>query len=362
MIRALLALFLLLLGGFAPQSGYDLVIRGGTIYDGSGRQPYVGDVAIEGDRIAAMVPRIAGRGEREIDARGLAVAPGFINMLSWAIESLLRTAAASDIRQCTLEVMARAVDGPLTRRCGATPWPGKRLRYPIPWTTLAISGPLEQRGTPPLCTLVVATRCESMRWARRRVRPASSPLRHLSFAALTRGDGGGHSLIYAQRASPRPTSSRPVLSTARRHFTAMPRRATASRSDRILIEIARSSARGESTTDLRRSIWGGSTSDRADRDVARAGFEDHPHMSLYAAPPPDAAMPLGCSGRARGWIHASRPAVRARYRRLRRPGADWENLVLRAGRRGCVSPIPQSALRLYGRSPPRRVAGTRQIA
>ncbi|HEY5723335.1 MAG TPA: hypothetical protein VIT45_13535 [Allosphingosinicella sp.] len=54
---------------------YDTVLRGGTIYDGSGGAPFTGDVAIEGDRIAAVAPRIAGRGEAEIDATGLAVAP-----------------------------------------------------------------------------------------------------------------------------------------------------------------------------------------------------------------------------------------------------------------------------------------------
>ena len=68
--------------------------RGGTIYDGSGGAPFTGDVAIEGDRIAFVGRPGSVRGEREIDARGLAVAPGFINMLSWATEPDRRTAAA----------------------------------------------------------------------------------------------------------------------------------------------------------------------------------------------------------------------------------------------------------------------------
>ncbi len=67
---------------------YDVVLRGGTIYDGSGADPYVGDVAIRDDRIAAL-GRFEGRGKRELDVQGRAVAPGFINMLSWATESLL---------------------------------------------------------------------------------------------------------------------------------------------------------------------------------------------------------------------------------------------------------------------------------
>jgi len=66
---------------------HDVVLRGGTLYDGSGRPPIAGDVAIDAEHIAA-VGVVKGRGAREIDARGLAVAPGFVNMLSWAIDSL----------------------------------------------------------------------------------------------------------------------------------------------------------------------------------------------------------------------------------------------------------------------------------
>ena len=68
---------------------HDVVIRGGTIYDGSGGKPYPGEVAIDDDRIAYVGPSRGLRGRIEIDATGKAVAPGFINMLSWATESLL---------------------------------------------------------------------------------------------------------------------------------------------------------------------------------------------------------------------------------------------------------------------------------
>src|SRR5262245_31015750 len=68
---------------------FDVVLRGGTIYDGSGSSPYVGDLAIVGDRIAALGSLDQARGRIEIDATGLAVAPGFINMMSWANESLI---------------------------------------------------------------------------------------------------------------------------------------------------------------------------------------------------------------------------------------------------------------------------------
>src|SRR3546814_15053062 len=83
-----------------------LIIRGGTLYDGSGTPPVVGDVAIKDDRIVA-VGKVEGEAKREVAANGMAVAPGFINMLSWANESLIADPKSqSEIRQgVTLEVM-----------------------------------------------------------------------------------------------------------------------------------------------------------------------------------------------------------------------------------------------------------------
>lgn len=90
---------------------YDTVIRGGTVYDGSGAPGYVADVAIEADRIVAVGDLSTAKGEAEIDATGKAVAPGFINMLSWATESLIVDGRGqSDIRQgVTLEVFGEGV-------------------------------------------------------------------------------------------------------------------------------------------------------------------------------------------------------------------------------------------------------------
>jgi N-acyl-D-amino-acid deacylase len=95
---------------------YDVVIRGGTVYDGSGGTPFKGDVAIAGDRIAYVGPHAPGAAKSEVDARGLAVSPGFVNMLSWANESLLADGRGeSDLRQgVTLEVMGEGWSmGPL---------------------------------------------------------------------------------------------------------------------------------------------------------------------------------------------------------------------------------------------------------
>jgi N-acyl-D-amino-acid deacylase len=130
---------------------YDVVIRNGTVYDGSGGEPFVGDVAIEGDAIAAVGDLRDVRGKTEIDAGGLAVAPGFINMLSWANESLIADGRSqSDIRQgVTLEVMGEGWSmGPLNdamkkrrkQRQGD-------IKYDIEWTTLGeYLEYLERRG------------------------------------------------------------------------------------------------------------------------------------------------------------------------------------------------------------------------
>jgi len=82
------------------------VIRNGTLYDGSGRDPVHGDLAIDGDRISA-VGTVQGRGRTEIDAHGLAVSPGFINVMSQSTESLIADGRGmSDLMQgVTTEIL-----------------------------------------------------------------------------------------------------------------------------------------------------------------------------------------------------------------------------------------------------------------
>jgi N-acyl-D-amino-acid deacylase len=122
------------------RAAFDVIIRQGTIYDGSGNQPFVGDVAITGDTIAAIGDLSSARGQREIDARGFAVAPGFINMLSWATESLIEDGRSqSDIRQgVTLEVMGEGESmGPLNEAMKQEMLAQQGdLKFPIEWTTL----------------------------------------------------------------------------------------------------------------------------------------------------------------------------------------------------------------------------------
>ena len=119
---------------------YDLIIRSGTIYDGSGSRPSFGDVAIQGDKIAAMGNLTNAAARKELDARGLAVAPGFINMLSWANESLLQDGRSEgDIRQgVTLEVMGEGESmGPFNEQMKESQRQSQGdIKYDVAWTTL----------------------------------------------------------------------------------------------------------------------------------------------------------------------------------------------------------------------------------
>jgi len=133
------------------QARYDVIIRGGTLYDGTGAAGRRADVAIRGDRIAGVGDFASAAATTVIDAKGLAVAPGFINMLSWATESLLVDGRSQgDIRQgVTLEIFGEGNSmGPLNDDMK------KRMveqmgdiKYDITWTTLSeYLQELERRG------------------------------------------------------------------------------------------------------------------------------------------------------------------------------------------------------------------------
>jgi N-acyl-D-amino-acid deacylase len=129
-----------LISAAAAPATYDLIIRNGTIYDGSGKPPMQGDVAVNGDKIAAVGGLKGARAKAELDAKGLAVAPGFINMLSWAVESLIADPRSmADIKQgVTLEVFGEGESmGPLNdaMKKEAEAQQGD-FKYKIEWTTL----------------------------------------------------------------------------------------------------------------------------------------------------------------------------------------------------------------------------------
>ena len=118
---------------------YDVVLRNGVIYDGGGKAPFKGDVAIKGDRIAAVGNIGKMKGKTEVDVAGLAVAPGFINMLSWAVESLIVDGTSlGDIRQgVTLEVFGEGSSmGPLNESMRKELIESQSdLKYDVKWTS-----------------------------------------------------------------------------------------------------------------------------------------------------------------------------------------------------------------------------------
>ncbi len=138
----------------APPASYDVILRNGTIYDGSGEPAYVGDVAFTGDTIAALGNIGDATATLEVDVEGLAVAPGFVNMMSWANESLIHDGRSqSDIRQgITLEVMGEGSSmGPLNDAMKQEMVDRQSdIRYDVEWTTLdEYLEFLERRGISP---------------------------------------------------------------------------------------------------------------------------------------------------------------------------------------------------------------------
>tara|TARA_R110002074_G_scaffold161480_11_gene319626 strand:- start:103160 stop:104797 length:1638 start_codon:yes stop_codon:yes gene_type:complete len=133
---------------------YDIVLQNTTIYDGSGQAPYLGDIGINADTIAVIGKPNSLKGENTIALDGLATAPGFINMLSWANVALLEDGRSqSDIRQgVTLEVMGEGRSmGPLTEEMKVAMKDGQvDITFDIPWTTLGeYLTYLEQKGVSP---------------------------------------------------------------------------------------------------------------------------------------------------------------------------------------------------------------------
>jgi N-acyl-D-amino-acid deacylase len=141
-------------GAQVPPFQLDVLIKNGTVYDGSGGRARAADVGIKGDRIVALGKLETEQARTVIDAAGLAVAPGFINMLSWATVSLIADGRSqSDIRQgVTTEIFGEGTTmGPLNaamkRRALASQ---TDVTYEIPWTTLTeYLTYLEKRGVSP---------------------------------------------------------------------------------------------------------------------------------------------------------------------------------------------------------------------
>jgi N-acyl-D-amino-acid deacylase len=135
----------------AADAPFDVIIKGGTLYDGTGGEDHVTDVAIRGDRIAGVGDFAKASAKKTIDAQGLAVAPGFINMLSWSNESLIQDGRSqSEIRQgVTTEIMGEGESmGPVNDRVRESMLKQQAdIKYEIKWKTLAeYLQYLERRG------------------------------------------------------------------------------------------------------------------------------------------------------------------------------------------------------------------------
>jgi N-acyl-D-amino-acid deacylase len=355
----------------ADQATYTTLIRGGTIYDGSGGAPYVGDVAIAGDRIVA-VGQVPGRGAREVQATGLAVAPGFINMLSWANESLIQDGRSqSDIRQgVTLEVMGEGWSmGPLNEEMKRLELSRQSdIHYPITWTTLGeYLAFLEHRGIAPnVASFVGAATVRVHELGEGDVDPNPAQLarmRALVRQAMDEGAMGvGSSLIYAP-GSFAETGELVALVTEAGRCGGMYISHMRSEGDRILqsvdelIEIAR---RAHAPAEIYHLKLGGRDNWPRYDDVIRRieaarsqGLRITADMYTYVAGATglDASMPLWVqAGGREAWIQRLRdPAIRARVAaEMRRPGQGWENLYHGAGPDGMLfTDFRNPALRLY---------------
>lgn len=191
----LLSLSLLLFCSFHPESEhFDLIIRNGKVYDGFGKAPYLADVGIRADTIAFIGDMKKATAKKELNAQGLAVAPGFINMLSWAGESLVKDGRSmSDIKQgVTLEIFGE----------GWSPAPRTRTKT-YNWSTInEYFNYLEQKGVSPnFGTFVGATTVRSLVIGNENRKPDSLELiqmKKLVEQAMKDGAMGvGSSLIYA---------------------------------------------------------------------------------------------------------------------------------------------------------------------
>jgi N-acyl-D-amino-acid deacylase len=345
--------------GCRPGTGsaetYDLILRNGTVYDGSGGPPLRADVAVRGDRIAAVGTLNHARARVELDVSGLAVAPGFINMLSWATESLIHDGRSlSDIKQgVTLEVFGEGWSmGPLNeamkqeqrRRMGERP-------YEIAWTTLGeYLEFLERKGVSPnVASFVGATtiRIHEIGYENRPPTPEElDRMRALVRQAMEEGAlGVGSSLIYAP-AFYAKTEELIELCKVAAQYDGMYISHMRSEGPRLLeaidelIRIAREAGIRAEIYHLKaagKSNWGKMDAAIARIEAARAaGLHVTADMYTYIAGATglNATMPPWVQeGGHDAWVRRLRdPRIRARVKReMLTPTDAWENFFVEAG-------------------------------
>jgi N-acyl-D-amino-acid deacylase len=200
-------LFPILLWPQTEQKVFDVLLVNGTVYDGTGEDPVRADVGIKGDRIVAVGTLDRTNALNLIDAAGLAVAPGFINMLSWSVVSLIEDGRSqSDIRQgVTTEIFGEGTSmGPLNSAMKRRALSAQSdIKYDITWTTLAeYLTYLEKRGiSPNVASFIGAATIREHVLGQEEVQPTSEQMeqmrelvrREMAAGAL----GVGSALIYA---------------------------------------------------------------------------------------------------------------------------------------------------------------------
>jgi N-acyl-D-amino-acid deacylase len=348
------ALAALSLGACAATQGaerYDVIISNGAVYDGSGAAPVRADVAIRDDRIAAIGDLSGASAARRIDARGMAVAPGFINMLSWATESLLEDGRSqSDIRQgVTLEVMGEGWSmGPINEAMRAEMIRQQSyIRFDPTWTTLGqYLEHLESRGiSTNVASYVGATtvRIHVLGEADRDPNAAElAQMQDLVRAAMREGAlGVGSSLIYAPAAYAE-TPELIALVAAAREFNGGYISHMRSEGDRYLeaidelVAIARATGARAQMYHMKpagEANWDLSEPGIARLNAARAeGLDVTANVYTYLAGATglDATMPPWVQeGGHDAWVARLRdPAIRARVlAEMRAPAEDWESLL-----------------------------------
>jgi N-acyl-D-amino-acid deacylase len=339
---------------------HDLVLRNGTIYDGSGKTPYAGEIAIDADRITYVGPPRKLSARTEIDVKGQAIAPGFINMLAHPEDSLFADGRAlSDLQQgVTLEVMGEFSMGPLNERMTRLMVERQEdIKYPVTWSTLGgYLETLERRGiSPNVASFVGASTVRTLVLGEADVQPSPSQLeqmRSLVHRAMEDGALGLTTMLIYAPASYAKTPELIALAGESARCGGMYTVHMRSEADRIesalqeTIDIAQASGAPAEIYHLKiagKDNWG-----KLDRVIAAvekaraAGVRISADMYTYTAGATglDAAMPLWVQdGGLETWIERLKdPAIRARViAEMRDPHpAAWENLLGAAGADGTV--------------------------
>ena len=359
-IVALLSVLLLAACASSAQPEYDLLIRNGQVFDGTGSAGVSAAIAVRGERIVAIGPLQDARARLEVDAKGMAVAPGFINMLSWADEPLLVDGRSqSDIRQgVTLEVFGEGWSmGPLNALMKEEQVDGQGdLKYAVNWTTLGeyLDG-LQRKGiSANVASFVGATtvRIHEIGYDDREPTPDElSRMQELVRQAMREGAlGVGSSLIYAP-AFYAKTPELIQLSKAAGEFGGMYISHIRSEGARLLeaidelIQIAREARVPAEVYHFKaagRDNWGKTDAAIARIEAARReGLRITADIYTYPAGATglNATMPPWVQeGGYDAWVMRLKdPVIRARVKReMTTPTDKWENFFTGAGPDGIL--------------------------